>query len=103
MLSDLKDTSFDSSLGYYFKNTYTAYKCRLRLNWLKCYDLYMNKTPLPNIGSPATRALNSAGIKYLEDLTGQSENSLAAMHGVGPKAVRLLKQALAEAGLSLLD
>lgn len=63
----------------------------------------MNKTPLPNIGSPATRALNSAGIKYLEDLKFHSENSLEGMHGVGPKAVRILKQALAEAGLSLSD
>lgn len=54
-----------------------------------------------NIGRPATNALAAAGVVRLEQLTGWTEKELLRLHGVGPKAVRLLKVALAERGLSL--
>src|SRR5690606_27407926 len=60
-------------------------------------------TPLPKVGAPATRALTAAGYQFLEDLDGQSRTALLALHGVGPRAIRLLDQALAELGLSLVD
>lgn len=60
------------------------------------------RTGLPRgIGQPATRALNGAGIVYLEDLTSWSEAELRALHGAGPKAIRLIQAALVERGLSL--
>jgi predicted flap endonuclease-1-like 5' DNA nuclease len=55
--------------------------------------------PLPRIGAPATRALQAAGIHRLADVAAHSEAELAALHGVGPKALRLLREALAERGL----
>lgn len=48
------------------------------------------------IGGPATRALLGAGITTLDDVAARSEEELAALHGVGPKALRVLAAALAE-------
>jgi predicted flap endonuclease-1-like 5' DNA nuclease len=57
-------------------------------------------TDLPKTSGPATAALNGAGIYRLEQLTQVTEAELMALHGVGPKAVRILKEALAERGWS---
>jgi hypothetical protein len=48
------------------------------------------------IGAPATRALAAAGITRLEQLTAFSEAELLKLHGVGPKAIRLLRAALSQ-------
>lgn len=57
--------------------------------------------PLPaNIGRPATNALRAAGIETLEQLAEHTEKEILALHGVGPKAIRLLKVACEESGLS---
>jgi hypothetical protein len=55
-------------------------------------------TPLPRIGAPATRALRAEGIWTLEQVRGLREDQLAALHGVGPMALRSLRDALAERG-----
>lgn len=47
------------------------------------------------IGGPATRALAGAGLTSLSDVARLSDAELLALHGVGPKAVRLLREALA--------
>ena len=61
-------------------------------------DLLIN---LPqNIGNPARSALAVVGITRLSQLTKVSEKELLKYHGVGPKAVRLLREALADRGLS---
>ena len=57
--------------------------------------------PLPPIGAPATRALAAIGISWLEQLAGFPRARLAALHGVGPKALRILEQELARNGLEL--
>jgi hypothetical protein len=44
------------------------------------------------LGRPATGALLDAGYQTLADLPADLEG-LLALHGVGPKAVRLLRQA----------
>ncbi len=54
-----------------------------------------------SIGAPATRALAGAGLTTLEQVAALTEGELGALHGVGPKAVRILREALAERGLSL--
>lgn len=46
------------------------------------------------IGRPATRALANAGITTLDQVAALSDAELNALHGVGPKAVRLLRAAL---------
>lgn len=60
-------------------------------------------TPLPKIGAPATRALAAAGYDFLEDLDGVSRSSLLTLHGVGPRAIRILDEALTLRGLALAD
>jgi predicted flap endonuclease-1-like 5' DNA nuclease len=52
------------------------------------------------IGRPATSALEVVGVTRLKQLTRWTEKDLLALHGVGPKAVRVLREALAERGLS---
>lgn len=59
------------------------------------------QTPFPHaIGRPATGALLHAGYTHLEQLTKLSEKDLLAMHGVGPKAVGILRETLRSMGLS---
>ncbi len=60
-------------------------------------------TALPRIGAPATRALASVGITSLEDAAGRRQDELLALHGFGPRAVRILDEALTEAGLDPLS
>ena len=52
------------------------------------------------VGGPVLRALAAAGIQSLEELSRRQEADLAAMHGVGPKGMRILKAAMAERGLA---
>lgn len=52
-----------------------------------------------SIGRPATNALAAQGITSLAQVAGLTESELLALHGVGPKAVRLLDEALAAQGL----
>ncbi|MEO3746725.1 hypothetical protein [Plantactinospora sp. B5E13] len=55
------------------------------------------------IGRPATRALAGAGISTLAQVADLTAAELAALHGVGPKAVRILREALAATGRTLRD
>lgn len=58
------------------------------------------KSDLPNIGAPATRALSQEGYTTLKQLTKISEAELAQLHGVGPRAIRILHEALKAKGWS---
>lgn len=53
------------------------------------------------IGAPATRALTGAGYTSVESLAGVPVTQLKALHGVGPKALRILQEELEARGLSL--
>ena len=53
------------------------------------------------IGRPENAALVSHGITTLDQLAAMTERELLALHGVGPKAVRLLKAELATTGRHL--
>ncbi|GAA0948241.1 MmcQ/YjbR family DNA-binding protein [Virgisporangium aurantiacum] len=53
------------------------------------------------IGRPATQALLGAGLSTLDLVATRSADELLAMHGVGPKAVRILSEALAGRGSGL--
>ncbi len=55
---------------------------------------------LPPIGRPANSALLLAGITTLEQIAGHSRRDLLAMHGIGPKAIRILEAALEDRGLT---
>ena len=54
-----------------------------------------------SVGAPATRALTAAGYTELGQLADVPAAELAKLHGVGPKALRLLQEALHERGMSL--
>lgn len=56
-------------------------------------------TPFPKTSAPAQRALENAGITSLEALARHTEKEIAALHGMGPKAIRILKEAMQEKGL----
>ena len=66
----------------------------------KCGPGGVATSNLPKIGAPATRALDDADVKDLEDLTDWSERDLLALHGMGPKAVDVLREHLAAKGLA---
>ncbi|WP_072314319.1 helix-hairpin-helix domain-containing protein [Agrococcus sp. Marseille-P2731] len=53
---------------------------------------------LPKIGRPAASALLAIGVTTLDQVAGMREAELLAVHGVGPKAVRILREALDERG-----
>jgi hypothetical protein len=53
------------------------------------------------VSKPAQRALASVGITRMEQTTRFTEKELGALHGMGPKAIRLIKAALAREGKAL--
>jgi DNA-directed RNA polymerase alpha subunit len=61
------------------------------------------ETDLPKLAAPARRALLGAGYTRLEDLTRVTESDLMKLHGMGANAMRALRDALQERGLSFRD
>jgi uncharacterized protein YdhG (YjbR/CyaY superfamily) len=59
-----------------------------------------NNSAFPKIGAPATRALEAAGYSRLEQLTKTTEAEVGQLHGMGPKALGILREELKEKGLS---
>ncbi|WP_088010878.1 DNA-directed RNA polymerase subunit alpha C-terminal domain-containing protein [Gottfriedia acidiceleris] len=61
----------------------------------------MSENPLPNgLAKPAIRALTAAGYLHLEQFTQLSEAEVLKLHGMGPKTIKTIKNALEEKGLS---
>jgi hypothetical protein len=59
-------------------------------------------TGLPrSIGAPATRALIAAGYTELRQLADVPATELKKLHGMGPRALKLLQEALEQQGMSL--
>ena len=61
------------------------------------------ETNLPKLAAPARRALQGAGYTRLEDLTKVTESDVMRLHGMGPNAMQVLRNALREGGLSAMD
>ena len=56
------------------------------------------KRDLPaTIGRPALAALRAAGLTTLEQVAKRSDSELKALHGVGPKAIRILREEIEKA------
>lgn len=53
-----------------------------------------------DLAKPAQRALLNAGIFDLVQLSGKTENEVSDLHGIGPTALRQLREALANEGLA---
>ncbi|HQZ21096.1 MAG TPA: hypothetical protein PLW39_02390 [Thermoflexales bacterium] len=58
-----------------------------------------SSSDLPKLAAPAQRALASAGIANLQDLRKFTEAEIANLHGIGPNALKALKEAMAKNGL----
>ena len=52
-------------------------------------------------GAPATRAFKAAGYQHYRDLAGVPRAELAALHGVGPKSLRIIGELLESEGTPL--
>ena len=52
----------------------------------------------PGLSGPALRALAHAKIKSMSDLSKWTEADVGALHGMGPKGIRMLKDGLAKRG-----
>ena len=61
------------------------------------------QSDLPKIAAPAQRALQSAGIFTLKQLSRISKEELLQLHGMGPNAVGKLEEALKVNGLAFRD
>lgn len=58
-----------------------------------------NRAAFPaGMSGPSLRALSIAGVRSMDDLTSWTEGDLGALHGMGPKGVRILRDALAASG-----
>ncbi len=62
-----------------------------------------NSELTPKIGKVARRELAHHGFTTYEQLTRAKTAELLALHGVGPKAVRILEEELAASGKSFAD
>lgn len=55
---------------------------------------------LAGVAAPARRALSNAGIRTLADLAKRREKDVAELHGMGPKALGILRAEMKRSGLS---
>jgi predicted flap endonuclease-1-like 5' DNA nuclease len=62
-----------------------------------------DRTSLPKIGAPATRALESIGVTTIEQLAEHTKKELLALHGFGPRAIRILRPVMEELGVTFRD
>ena len=58
------------------------------------------QTDLPKLAAPAQRALAGAGIQNLKDLAKFSEVEIKDLHGIGPNALKALREAMKANGIS---
>ena len=58
------------------------------------------ESDLPKLAAPAQRALASAAIHNLKQLTKFTETEIRRLHGIGPNAINELRRAMNEKGLS---
>jgi hypothetical protein len=54
---------------------------------------------MPRLAKPAQRALAGAGIARLRHFSRFTEDEVASLHGMGPRALDQIKLSLREAGL----
>jgi hypothetical protein len=52
------------------------------------------------LAKPAQRALAGAGLRDLQELSKWTEGQVMALHGMGPRAMEMLKAAMKEKGVT---
>ena len=56
-------------------------------------------TDVPKISRPANDALDAAGLTTLEKVAATPRKEVASLHGMGPRGIRILAEAIDAAGL----
>lgn len=55
---------------------------------------------IPGLSNPAKRALEHAGIVTIDDLIPYTAKEVLALHGMGPKGIRLIREELERRGVA---
>jgi DNA-directed RNA polymerase alpha subunit len=58
---------------------------------------------LSKLSNPARSAMEANGITTITELANYSEREILKLHGIGPRSLPTLRQALVDAGLSFKD
>lgn len=58
---------------------------------------------IPKISKPANRAFAEAGYTDLRQFTAVEKTDLLALHGFGPKGIRIVEEAMAKHGLAFKE
>jgi len=79
--------------------------CELTVNQEKRMEAIKLTEPIKknfpkSVSQPALRALASAGFTCLDDLTKVSDEYLLKLHGMGPKAIEIIRVDLTKNGKS---
>ena len=69
-----------------------------RVVLLKKEGVLMNEWP-KGVAKPGIRALNSAGLYTITDLSKIEEKELMALHGMGKRTLEVLKKEMEEQGI----
>lgn len=86
------------------KNGHTFYKSSDCLTCPKCEELKKSTIGfLSTLSAPAQRALKSAGISNLKQLSKYTKKEILNLHGVGPSSIPKLKKTLDASGLSFMN
>ena len=59
--------------------------------------------PLPKLAQPAVRALASIGVSWLDELSRFTESEVKNLHGMGPNALKVLREAMVNANLKFAE
>lgn len=86
------------SRGHVFEKTSACPTCPVCWPGMKKGILATGDLP-ETLPAPALRALDRAKIRSLQRLSERAEADIAGLHGMGPKGIRLLKNALRKLGL----
>jgi hypothetical protein len=82
-------------------NYYTFFTCKLQLNIRQgIFIMTQPENDFPKMSRPAHQALAAAGYTRLEQLTKVTEAEILKLHGMGPKAMGELREALKAKGWS---
>ena len=78
------------------------HRTRLESMAEKTSNTHPNADAFPaGVSGPALRALARARVRSMNELAKRTEAELMELHGIGPKALRTLKDALAKRGRRL--
>ena len=92
----IRDSGCDRAQGYYLGMPLPRHE-------FEAYYAANQRTALPRLARPASRALAALGLRNLEDLAGHPRSEIVALPGIGAKTIAALGAALAAVGLTFAE